>query len=211
MVTQYPMDSKSQKVPVQIRVNMWLGLSAHEKKFNSFSEGTFSVFAEMVKHLSRTPPQSPVAQPGSGTKGVSCHCVTVREPSPGVWELGDYRTGGAPQVLRCDREAEAEAGVLHPSAGMEVGERLVHRPRESVRIPLKTATFLFFIQHCSIVLWSSGGSGFCLRCLHSSHTHRDLRTQHKQLRLNLEGIYPVNDSYSPHTASVSDSVCVSAC
>lgn len=49
------MDTKSQKVPVQIRVNMWLGLSAHEKKFNSFSEGTFSVFAEMVKHLSRTP------------------------------------------------------------------------------------------------------------------------------------------------------------
>lgn len=27
---------------------MWLGLSVHEKKFNSFSEGTFSVFAEMV-------------------------------------------------------------------------------------------------------------------------------------------------------------------
>lgn len=39
---------KGLKVPVQIRVNMWLGLSAHEKKFNSFSEGTFSVFAEMV-------------------------------------------------------------------------------------------------------------------------------------------------------------------
>lgn len=46
---QYPMDkNKGTKVPVQIRVNMWLGLSAHEKKFNSFSEGTFSVFAELV-------------------------------------------------------------------------------------------------------------------------------------------------------------------
>lgn len=46
---QYPMDkNKGVKVPVQIRVNMWLGLSAHEKKFNSFSEGTFSVFAELV-------------------------------------------------------------------------------------------------------------------------------------------------------------------
>lgn len=42
--------TKGQKVPVQIRVNMWLGLSAHEKKFNSYSEGTFSVFAEMVYH-----------------------------------------------------------------------------------------------------------------------------------------------------------------
>lgn len=42
--------NKGLKVPVQIRVNMWLGLSAHEKKFNSFSEGTFSVFAEMVYH-----------------------------------------------------------------------------------------------------------------------------------------------------------------
>lgn len=40
--------AKGLKVPVQIRVNMWLGLSAHEKKFNAFSEGTFSVFAELV-------------------------------------------------------------------------------------------------------------------------------------------------------------------
>ncbi|XP_073345751.1 myoferlin isoform X3 [Pagrus major] len=48
---QYPMDkTKGQKVPVQVRVNMWLGLSAHEKKFNSFSEGTFSVFAEMYEN-----------------------------------------------------------------------------------------------------------------------------------------------------------------
>ncbi|XP_068440047.1 myoferlin-like isoform X2 [Clinocottus analis] len=48
---QYPMDkNKGLKVPVQIRVNMWLGLSAHEKKFNSYSEGTFSVFAEMYEN-----------------------------------------------------------------------------------------------------------------------------------------------------------------
>lgn len=42
--------TKGMKVPVQIRVNMWLGLSTHEKKFNSFSEGTFSVFAELVRY-----------------------------------------------------------------------------------------------------------------------------------------------------------------
>lgn len=49
---QYPMDkTKGLKVPVQIRVNMWLGLSAQEKKFNSYSEGTFSVFAELVRYL----------------------------------------------------------------------------------------------------------------------------------------------------------------
>ncbi|KAI1894356.1 hypothetical protein AGOR_G00114970 [Albula goreensis] len=48
---QYPMDkNKGLKIPVQLRVNMWLGLSAHEKKFNSFSEGTFSVFAEMYEN-----------------------------------------------------------------------------------------------------------------------------------------------------------------
>lgn len=45
------MDNKRLKVPVQLRVNMWLGLSAYEKKFNSFSEGTFSVFAEMVYQI----------------------------------------------------------------------------------------------------------------------------------------------------------------
>lgn len=43
--------AKGLKVPVQVRVNMWLGLSALEKKFNAFSEGTFSVFAELVNHF----------------------------------------------------------------------------------------------------------------------------------------------------------------
>ncbi|XP_031699126.1 myoferlin-like isoform X3 [Anarrhichthys ocellatus] len=48
---QYPMDkNEGLKVPVQIRVNMWLGLSAHQKKFNSYSEGTFSVFAELYEN-----------------------------------------------------------------------------------------------------------------------------------------------------------------
>ncbi|KAG7507175.1 myoferlin-like isoform X2 [Solea senegalensis] len=51
---QYPMDKdKGLKVPVQIRVNMWLGLSAQEKKFNSFSEGTFSVFAELYENQAK--------------------------------------------------------------------------------------------------------------------------------------------------------------
>lgn len=44
---------KGVKIPVQLRVNMWLGLSAHEKKFNSFSEGNFSVYAEMVMWLDK--------------------------------------------------------------------------------------------------------------------------------------------------------------
>ncbi|XP_066534334.1 myoferlin isoform X2 [Hoplias malabaricus] len=48
---QYPMDkNKGVKIPVQLRVNVWLGLSAHEKKFNSFAEGSFSVFAEMYEN-----------------------------------------------------------------------------------------------------------------------------------------------------------------
>ncbi|KAI1886869.1 hypothetical protein AGOR_G00200230 [Albula goreensis] len=48
---KYPMDKdKGLKVPAQIRVSMWLGLSADEMKFNSFSEGTFSVFAEMYEN-----------------------------------------------------------------------------------------------------------------------------------------------------------------
>ncbi|KAM3862781.1 myoferlin [Diretmus argenteus] len=48
---KYPMDkNKGVKIPVQLRINMWLGLSAYEKKFNSFSEGNFSVFAEMYEN-----------------------------------------------------------------------------------------------------------------------------------------------------------------
>lgn len=54
-VYQYPMDkNKGLKVPVQLRVSMWLGLSALEEKFNSFSEGSFSVYAEMVNAFSKS-------------------------------------------------------------------------------------------------------------------------------------------------------------
>ncbi|XP_008319982.1 myoferlin [Cynoglossus semilaevis] len=48
---QYPMDkNKGLKIPVMLRINMWLGLSAHEKKFNSSSEGHFSVYAEVFEN-----------------------------------------------------------------------------------------------------------------------------------------------------------------
>uniref|UniRef100_A0A8B9P4B0 Myoferlin n=1 Tax=Apteryx owenii TaxID=8824 RepID=A0A8B9P4B0_APTOW len=48
---KYPQDkTKDSKMPVELRINIWLGLSAVEKKFNSFAEGTFSVFAEMYEN-----------------------------------------------------------------------------------------------------------------------------------------------------------------
>lgn len=48
-ISQYPQEKNNgPNVPVELRVNIWLGLSAVEKKFNSFAEGTFTVFAEMV-------------------------------------------------------------------------------------------------------------------------------------------------------------------
>ncbi|XP_072293204.1 myoferlin-like isoform X1 [Eucyclogobius newberryi] len=51
---QYPMDkNKGIKIPVQVRLNMWLGLSVHEKKFNSFSEGNFSVYAELYENQAK--------------------------------------------------------------------------------------------------------------------------------------------------------------
>ncbi|ROL41004.1 Myoferlin [Anabarilius grahami] len=48
---QYPMDiKKGLKIPVQIRVNMWLGLATEEKKFNHYAEGMFNVFAELYEN-----------------------------------------------------------------------------------------------------------------------------------------------------------------
>ncbi|XP_056626816.1 myoferlin isoform X1 [Triplophysa dalaica] len=48
---QFPMDkNEGLKIPAQIRVNMWLGLAADEKKFNPFAEGTFNVFAELYEN-----------------------------------------------------------------------------------------------------------------------------------------------------------------
>ncbi|XP_034355045.1 myoferlin isoform X1 [Arvicanthis niloticus] len=48
---KYPQEkTNGPKVPVELRVNIWLGLSAVEKKFNSFAEGAFTVFAEMYEN-----------------------------------------------------------------------------------------------------------------------------------------------------------------
>ncbi|XP_059756689.1 myoferlin isoform X2 [Balaenoptera ricei] len=48
---KYPQEKNNgPKMPVELRVNIWLGLSAVEKKFNSFAEGTFTVFAEMYEN-----------------------------------------------------------------------------------------------------------------------------------------------------------------
>lgn len=56
-------------MPVELRVNIWLGLSAVEKKFNSFAEGTFTVFAEMVPSV--TSASFPL---GGGGGGVPVTC-----------------------------------------------------------------------------------------------------------------------------------------
>ncbi|XP_045294195.1 myoferlin isoform X3 [Leopardus geoffroyi] len=51
ILLKYPRENNhGPKMPVQLRVNIWLGLSAVEKKFNSFAEGTFTVFAEMYEN-----------------------------------------------------------------------------------------------------------------------------------------------------------------
>ncbi|XP_023571964.1 myoferlin isoform X1 [Octodon degus] len=48
---KYPQENTNgPKVPAELRVNIWLGLSAVEKKFNSFAEGNFTVFAEMYEN-----------------------------------------------------------------------------------------------------------------------------------------------------------------
>ncbi|KAI5627367.1 myoferlin, partial [Silurus asotus] len=51
---KYPMDkNKGCKLPAQIRVNMWLGLAAVEKKFNAYAEGTFTVYAELYENQAK--------------------------------------------------------------------------------------------------------------------------------------------------------------
>ncbi|XP_076856143.1 myoferlin isoform X1 [Brachyhypopomus gauderio] len=51
---KYPMDkTKGSKVPALVRVNMWLGLSTLEKKFNAFADGMFNVFAELYENQAK--------------------------------------------------------------------------------------------------------------------------------------------------------------
>lgn len=52
------------RMPVQIRVRLWFGLSVDEKEFNQFAEGKLSVFAETVSadHLPAPPTCTPSPQ-----------------------------------------------------------------------------------------------------------------------------------------------------
>lgn len=43
------------RIPAQLRVQLWFGLSVDEKEFNQFAEGKLSVFAETVS-ISPGPP-----------------------------------------------------------------------------------------------------------------------------------------------------------
>lgn len=54
------------RMPVQIRVKLWFGLSVDEKEFNQFAEGKLSVFAETVSTYLPTDPWS----------------LELRDPSP---------------------------------------------------------------------------------------------------------------------------------
>lgn len=117
--------SKGLKVPVQLRVNMWLGLSANEKKFNAFADGNFSVYAEMVAMA-----QSDICICTVRNLAPQCNRPpsAVREPGTRARQLGNHWPGGPPQVLRRDWESKTETGALPPPPWMGMGGRLVRRP-----------------------------------------------------------------------------------
>ncbi|XP_063313638.1 dysferlin isoform X3 [Pelobates fuscus] len=51
---KYPQESnKVAKMPAQIRVQLWFGLSVHQKEFNHFSQGKLSVFAETYENQTK--------------------------------------------------------------------------------------------------------------------------------------------------------------
>uniref|UniRef100_A0A8D1LB19 Dysferlin n=1 Tax=Sus scrofa TaxID=9823 RepID=A0A8D1LB19_PIG len=51
---KYPMEGMPRaRMPVQIRVRLWFGLSVDEKEFNQFAEGKLSVFAETYENQTK--------------------------------------------------------------------------------------------------------------------------------------------------------------
>ncbi|XP_043919995.1 dysferlin isoform X2 [Protopterus annectens] len=51
---KYPQDEgKSLKIPAQLQVQVWLGLSADAKQFNQYAEGKLSVFAETYENQTK--------------------------------------------------------------------------------------------------------------------------------------------------------------
>uniref|UniRef100_UPI00358F149C dysferlin isoform X2 n=1 Tax=Myxine glutinosa TaxID=7769 RepID=UPI00358F149C len=50
ILLKYPMNKSPEKIPAQLRVRMWFGLSSNSQKFNDFSEGKLAVFAETYEN-----------------------------------------------------------------------------------------------------------------------------------------------------------------
>lgn len=71
------------RIPAQIRVQLWFGLSVDEKEFNQFAEGRLSVFAETVSiWQGPSAPRSPA--PWVLLEGAGCGVG----PSEGVGAVG---------------------------------------------------------------------------------------------------------------------------
>lgn len=144
---------KGLKIPVQLRVNMWLGLSAHEKKFNTFSSGNFSVYAEMVR--TSAPKYYWNVYIYDFTRLCLKCCwsfFAVWEPGSGVWEVGNHRPGRSPQVLRRDGKGETQTGALSATTRMGLGRRLVCGPWTMVGVRnslYHTGAREFRVQMCS--------------------------------------------------------------
>uniref|UniRef100_A0A8C5QFH1 Dysferlin n=1 Tax=Leptobrachium leishanense TaxID=445787 RepID=A0A8C5QFH1_9ANUR len=66
---KYPQEgNKVPKMPAQVRVQLWFGLSVDQKEFNSFAQGKLSVFAETYEN------QTKLALVGNwGTTGLTYH------------------------------------------------------------------------------------------------------------------------------------------
>nr|XP_033809300.1 dysferlin isoform X2 [Geotrypetes seraphini] len=51
---KYPdQESKSFKIPAQVRVQLWYGLSVHQNEFNQYAQGKLSVFAETYENQTK--------------------------------------------------------------------------------------------------------------------------------------------------------------
>ncbi len=81
-------NKKGLKIPVHLRVNMWLGLATEEKKFNQYAEGIFNVFAELVNIVILGLERSSL-ELGVNLKPFS---LTVWEPGSRSREMGHHRS-----------------------------------------------------------------------------------------------------------------------
>lgn len=170
------------RMPVQIRVKLWFGLSVDEKEFNQFAEGKLSVFAETVSACQPPPlPPTPWSCLGPLFTSHSSWPSSMRTRPSWPWSgTGAQRASPTPSFLMSPARSSypRRASAPRPAGpGLEIGS-CVRRRRESWAGRTGESQARLPTMDCTLLLEAGWGSADPSACSCAGHGNFTELSQH---------------------------------